>query len=218
MASGKSKKGFKLGSWFFLAVILCGLLIGLVLINSGTSLFAGASSQSASSTMMRYMSNNRTASSCKALFARLQASYGKSCPTGIQPLNAPQDAYDPIADVNKDKTVNIYDFSDIAKNYRNESWCSTKLADTTNPCAPADTRSMACNVLYSALSTSLGKSCGQSGYDDRVDFNNDNNVNTSDFSIYAANFQQNGWCERYYRLPSTCSVTNSGSVSAPKNR
>jgi len=43
-------------------------------------------------------------------------------------------AYDPVADLNKDKTVDLLDSGLYSENQTNETWCQQKLNDTTSPC------------------------------------------------------------------------------------
>ncbi len=43
-------------------------------------------------------------------------------------------AYDPVADVNKDGTINISDLSLVGMYYNNGDWCEARLGETTSPC------------------------------------------------------------------------------------
>jgi len=62
---------------------------------------------------------------CPQLYAKLTASYQKSCGEA---------GYDFSADINKDKTVGFEDVSLYSANMTNETWCQQKLSETTSPC------------------------------------------------------------------------------------
>ena len=53
------------------------------------------------------------------------ASYQKSCGNT---------AYDPVADVDKSKKVDLGDYSFYAAYGKDEAWCQQKLSETTSPC------------------------------------------------------------------------------------
>lgn len=45
---------------------------------------------------------------------------------------------------------------------------------------------------FSIVRGTMGKACGNPGYDGRADFNNDCVINTSDFNLVSANYGRNG--------------------------
>lgn len=71
------------------------------------------------------------AADCQKLLDRLKQAFLKECG---------QEGYDKIADVNKDKIVNIFDGVLISRNCDNRSnLCTDKLNDSTDPCQPQTT-------------------------------------------------------------------------------
>ncbi|MBU0569313.1 carboxypeptidase-like regulatory domain-containing protein [Patescibacteria group bacterium] len=62
---------------------------------------------------------------CQQLYAKIQASWNKSCG---------QTGYDAIADIDKDGKVSYSDLAYYAPNRTNQIYCQQKLEDTTNPC------------------------------------------------------------------------------------
>ena len=72
---------------------------------------------------------------CLELQNRISAAFGKSCF---------QTGYDPIADINKDKKVDISDSAKVASCAGDEACCQG-LRDTTDPCGAAACVSDGCN-------------------------------------------------------------------------
>lgn len=62
---------------------------------------------------------------CSQFYSKLTASYNKSCG---------ETGYDPVADVDKSKKVDLGDLSFYSANTTNETWCQQKLSETTSPC------------------------------------------------------------------------------------
>jgi len=62
---------------------------------------------------------------CSQFYAKFLASYQKSCGNT---------AYDPVADVDKSKKVDLGDYSFYAAYGKDEAWCQQKLSETTSPC------------------------------------------------------------------------------------
>ncbi|OGZ64616.1 MAG: hypothetical protein A2812_02370 [Candidatus Staskawiczbacteria bacterium RIFCSPHIGHO2_01_FULL_36_16] len=63
---------------------------------------------------------------CFHLYEKLTESYNKSCG---------DEAYSPVADINKDGTVNLLDMGLYSENPENQAWCQERLTETTSPCA-----------------------------------------------------------------------------------
>ena len=66
-----------------------------------------------------------TTTSCSQLYSKITASYLKSCGDA---------AYDPTADIDKSKKVDLGDMSFYAAHTTDETWCQQKLSETTSPC------------------------------------------------------------------------------------
>lgn len=64
--------------------------------------------------------------SCQTLLNQIKNVFGATCQNYL---------YNPVADINKDKIVNILDFSNLAANSNNEAWCQNALNNLSNPCS-----------------------------------------------------------------------------------
>jgi hypothetical protein len=64
--------------------------------------------------------------SCESLLDRLNAAYGSGCDSGN---------YDPVGDVNKDKSINLNDLNTVSSHCGDGNWCQDKLSSKSNPCA-----------------------------------------------------------------------------------
>jgi hypothetical protein len=82
--------------------------------------------------------------SCLNLLEKIKTAFGADC-------NNPK--YDPIADVNKDRKVDIKDIGLVGKNCQDENWCQSKLLDKTNPCAAPPKAKLTCSEC------TVGKTC-----------------------------------------------------------
>ena len=66
-----------------------------------------------------------TTTSCSQLYSKITASYLKSCSDA---------AYDPAADIDKSKKVDLGDMSFYSASMTDQAWCQQKLSETTSPC------------------------------------------------------------------------------------
>src|SRR3989339_1121871 len=89
------------------------------------TLTSNPSSQDFSDNYFTISSGSNNSGSCFLLLGRIGDSWQKKCG---------DTAYDPVADLNKDKTVDLLDNGFYGENKTNETWCKEKLNDTTNPC------------------------------------------------------------------------------------
>jgi len=135
--------------------------------------------------------------SCFLLLGRIGDSWQKKCG---------DTAYDPVADLNKDKTVDLLDSGLYSENQTNETWCQQKLNDTTSPCA-----TNYCSQLYSKINASWHKSCGDAGYDPVADIDKDKTVGLGDLGIYSGNQTNETWCQQ------KLNATNSPCVACISN-
>jgi len=94
--------------------------------------------------------------------------------------------YDPVADVNKDKIIDVADTLTVSPNYTNETWCKNKLNDKTNPCT--------CEDLLNLIKAHFNKKCGDSNYSPIADVNKDKIINILDTSLVGAN-NNITWCQ-----------------------
>ena len=116
--------------------------------------------------------------SCSTLQNLLNDSFDTTCESS---------KYDPRADFNKDKRINITDFSLFRTNSGNPTWCQAQLESTQNPCA--------CEQLYKVVRASMGGVCGQTKYTKVADINKDERVNITDFSLLRSHYpDDDDWC------------------------
>jgi hypothetical protein len=63
---------------------------------------------------------------CQNLLDRVKRNYGKKCGDS---------RYDPVADVNKDKKIDIFDTTEVSDYCGSDGeWCEARFRDTTSPC------------------------------------------------------------------------------------
>ncbi|OGZ74159.1 MAG: hypothetical protein A2998_02330 [Candidatus Staskawiczbacteria bacterium RIFCSPLOWO2_01_FULL_37_25b] len=147
---------------------------------------------------------------CFYLYEKLVPGYNKSCGDEL---------YSPVADINKDGTVNLLDMGLYSENPENQAWCQERLTETTSPCEPAEPLiieetstpisilSTDCFHLYEKLTESYNKSCGDEAYSPVADINKDGTVNLLDMGFYSENPENQAWCqERLTETTSPCAL------------
>ena len=160
------------------------------------------------------------ATDCFHLYKKISESYNESCGN---------EWYNPVADVNKDKTVNLLDSGLYGENETNQEWCQARLVETQSPCeqvnvagspgqaqealveeiVPEPTSILAtdCFHLYEKLVPGYNKSCGDEGYDAVADINKDGTINLLDMGLYGENETNQEWCqERLSETTSPCQI------------
>lgn len=105
---------------------------------------------------------------CKLLADRITQAFGTKCG---------DEDYDPVADLNKDREVNMTDSTLLSRNYR-QDWCEEMLSKTESPCY--------CDQLKERIDLAMGSSCGSPNYDPVADLNKDGSVNILDSIEYAS--------------------------------
>lgn len=73
---------------------------------------------------------------CTSLQNRASAAWGSCCNPPEYCTCAESQKYDAVADINKDKKVDIVDVMLISANINDETWCQTKFGEIINPCLP----------------------------------------------------------------------------------
>lgn len=79
-----------------------------------------------------YLAANPLGQNCQNLTNKLNNGLGTSCSRKQVGLKA----YDKVADINDDKSINAADRAALTNNRYDEAWCAQKLAKTTDPCPP----------------------------------------------------------------------------------
>jgi len=150
---------------------------------------------------------------CFHLYEKLVPSYNKSCG---------DEGYDAVADINKDKTVNLLDMGFYSENEKNQPWCQERLSETTSPCLPVSVSGSPgqvqeviveepvveeivvepvliletpCFHLYEKLTPGYNKSCGDELYYPEADINKDGTINLLDLGFYGENETNQEWCQ-----------------------
>lgn len=93
--------------------------------------------------------------------------------------------YDARADLNNDGAVDFGDLAVLAQNFGTNIGTSSALADKGD----ANGDGIVNDADRTILTATYNKSQGQSGYDARADFNNDNKVDFGDLAILAQNYE-----------------------------
>ena len=130
------------------------------------------------------------ASVCLDLTNRINAANGHGC---FDPV------YDPLADLNKDKTVNMSDSILLGNCGGNEALCQG-LWNPSSPCSY-------CQGLKNRIQAAMGKSCFQPGYDPLADVNNpkDKTVNIQDNILLSNCGVDEACCQGLWNPTSPCS-------------
>ena len=90
---------------------------------------------------------------CQTLQNKISAAYDSTCGD----VN-----YDPVADIDKDKDVDLYDLTVFNAKAFDEAWCQSRLDDTSVPCAtpPPPTfgliNPLACNTIPECIEKIIG--------------------------------------------------------------
>jgi hypothetical protein len=124
---------------------------------------------------------------CQELKDRITAANGKQC---FQP------GYDPIADVTKDKMVDIGDLFQVNLCGGSEACCQA-LWDPTNPCSY-------CQELKDRITAANGKQCFQPGYDPIADVNKDKIIDAGDSLIVASCAGSEACCQALWDPTNPC--------------
>jgi len=138
--------------------------------------------------------------SCNNLYTMVLEKYGSKC-------SNPN--YDPVADVNKDGKIDLYDSAAVSSHCGNGVWCQERLSDTYDPCPYTTTTSttstttttipcppQVCQSLLDRVRRNYGKKCGNIDYDPVADINKDKKVDLFDATSVLNKCGSDGeWCE-----------------------
>lgn len=131
---------------------------------------------------------------CQTFYTRIQASFLKTCGDA---------SYDKAADINKDRIVDVFDVSQLRRNYSDDAWCSTRLDDQIDPCPqpsptpssiPSTTLGPNCQRLYDTIRQAYFSTCGDPQFNSRADVNKDRVVNGLDIHDLNQNHTDENWC------------------------
>jgi hypothetical protein len=122
--------------------------------------------------------------SCQDLLDRTKKGFGSKCGDSN---------YDPVADVDKNKKVDLIDVASVDINCGNGNWCQSKLNDLTDPCMSCPPAS--CQNLLDMLNAAYGSDCNSYKYNPVADVDKNKNINLSDLKTVASHCGDGSWCE-----------------------
>lgn len=184
MARKKTSKDLSSNKLFVLAVLVIGLIATVFLTLYGTGILTFA--QGFPAAQARNVLTKDTPRSCRQMFNKLRASFNTQCG---------QRRYNSVADMNKDKQVDLQDFSLLAVNVQSDQWCQGMLDDKTDPCSFPEMPPV-CAQIKDNIAAAFNSQCGDENYNAKADINGDGMVSLKDFSELALNYQVQGWCDR----------------------
>lgn len=95
--------------------------------------------------------------------------------------SAHNDFYDPAADINNDKNIDVKDLEAFNQNNGGEGWCEAQLSKTENPCSGA------CASIYKMWFAAYGGDCSSLDYNVALDFNKNGIADQGDYVIWYNN-------------------------------
>lgn len=168
-----------------------------VTIKDSTILFSRSSDAEWCSNALNNVTDPCMPTECQALLGRIKTSYGGTCLLGATAN------YDPAADLDGSKTIDISDFTIFAINSYNAAWCDEKVNNANDTCVhevPAE-----CQQLKSLIIASYTISECDIKYNATADLNKDKSVAPSDMLLLAANLGDAAWCaEKLNNIENPC--------------
>jgi len=160
---------------------------------------------------------------CNNLLELVKSKFGTGCGNSN---------YNFIADINKDRVINLVDLTTVNSYCGNEQWCQMILDDNINPCLITTTITTTtttsttttilscppevCNNLSELVKSKYRTLCGDANYNPIADINKDKTINIVDLTTVNSHCGDEQWCQEMYRntnLPCTTTSTTTTSTT-----